>query len=245
MSRDGGRSFAEANEWRQCVSREDAGREAARAALGSLVMCGADLGARAKRRARVERRRGGATWARVNGAPSRVDAIAIDAVTGELVALARRPARGACIARGERGRRLGRSPVTPCVPAGSRRGAGGARRARSPWPLARRGAFRDGRRFREDGRASKGRRRSRRSPTARRERSSSRCAPKGRGARGSSKRGPPTARRGSWPSWGTRPTGTHEDESDARVRALAWDGSRGVMWAAGAFGLVALRPARR
>ncbi|MGO8995814.1 MAG: hypothetical protein ACLQVI_21085, partial [Polyangiaceae bacterium] len=40
-------------------------------------------------------------------------------------------------------------------------------------------------------------------------------------------------------------TGANDDGDGARIRALCWDGGTGVVWAAGAFGLIALRPARR
>ena len=37
----------------------------------------------------------------------------------------------------------------------------------------------------------------------------------------------------------------NEEGDEVRVRALCWDAAAGVVWAAGGFGLVALRPARR
>ncbi len=40
--------------------------------------------------------------------------------------------------------------------------------------------------------------------------------------------------------------GSANEEGDGvRVRALCWDSARGVVWAGGGFGLIALRPARR
>ncbi len=239
VSRDGGKSFVEANDWRACVAREDAGREAAGAALGSLVMCGADLWGRTRMGALVWSGDRGATWTRANGAPARVDAIAIDAVTSELVAIARADA-GTCIeVRGT----AGRVAVTPCGPLPPAPvmalAANGGRVAVA---LAGRGAFRTndaGGWSRLEGTASL---------------TAIAYGPSGTlvvalCSEGEGRAWIVEARGHDGPArivaeLGDAPT-THEDESDARVRALAWDESRGVMWAAGAFGLVALRPARR
>jgi hypothetical protein len=238
VSRDGGKSFIEANEWRACVAREDGVREGTVSTLASLVMCGADLWGRTRTGAIVWSGDRGTTWARVNPALL-VEAVAIDVVTGELVAIARGDA-GACLeARGT----AGRLAVTPCgpLPAGPivALAANGGRVAVG---LANRGAFRTndaGGWSRLEGTATLTAMAYVRSGTL----VVALCS-EGEGrawiveARRSD--GPPriVAELGDAP-------GTHEDESDARVRALAWDESRGVMWAAGAFGLVALRPARR
>jgi len=238
VSQDGGKSFAEANEWRAYVAREDSVREPTPLTLASLVMWGADLWGRTRAGALVWSGDRGATWARVNGA-LRVEAIAVDAVTGELVAIARGDA-GACLeVRGT----AGRVAITPCapLPAGPMM-ALAANGGRVAVAFANRGAFRTndaGGWSRLEGTASLTAIAYVRSGTL----VVALCS-EGEGrawiveARGSEGPARIVAELGDAP-------GTHEDESDARVRALAWDESRGVMWAAGAFGLVALRPARR
>jgi hypothetical protein len=231
-SRDKGRSFAEANSWRALVSDEDA-RDGNPL---QLAMSGGDLWARTKSGALLWSGDRGATWARPL-ADKRFDAIACDASSGELVAVARiAGAAESLLARGSRGR------VTATACAALPRGAVLALAAEGghvALAVGRRGVFR-----------AEGDAWSRLEGTA-----AVTAITYARGgtllvALGSESDGRAwlvEARGGDGPARIVAELGdpaAQDDETDSRVGALAWDDVRAVVWAAGAFGLAAMRPAR-
>jgi hypothetical protein len=238
VSHDAGRSFAGANDWRACVAPEDAARGQQITALTSLALCGEDLWGCTRGGALVWSADRGATWTRV-ASEHPIDAISADAATGELVGLSHGEAGSRTIVRGRRGQ-LASSPCghLPGSQILSLAASGGSIAV----AFANLGAFRlgdAGEWSRLEGTASV---------------TAISHAPGGTVvvalcSEGEGRAWIVEARGGDGPArivaeLGDAPS-NHEDEGDLRVRALAWDDSRGVMWAAGAFGLVALRPARR
>jgi hypothetical protein len=239
VSRDAGKSFVEANQWRASVAPADAARGQQVTALASLVACGAELWGCTRGGALVWSGDWGASWSRV--APDRaIDAIAADVATGEIVGLSRGEAGACALVRGKQGRVVA-SPCGPLPPASAAYLA--ASGGRVSVALVNIGAFRLDRGAvwsRLDGTASV---------------TALAYGPSGTAvvalcSEGEGRAWIAEARGGDGPArivaeLGDAPPTTHEDENDARVRSMAWDEARGVMWAAGAFGLVALRPPRR
>jgi hypothetical protein len=230
VSRDGGRSFQESNGWRGFPGgNQEEGLD--------LVIAGKQLWGRAKSGALFASGDRGSSWIRAPAAHP-VDAIAADGVGGELVALARGPGRETLVGRSGSGEFV----FTPCgeLPPGrvARLVAHGPHLAAA---LAH-GVFRAeaGAWLRLEGTAG----------------ATAVAFTRGDGSVAVALHSDAEGRawileaRASSPAFvvaelGESGGGVQEDGEDARVRALLWDAERGVVWAAGGFGLCALRAARR
>jgi hypothetical protein len=249
VSTDGGRSFAEANGWRAVVARDDAG------GAPELALAGADLWGRTRAGALVYSGDRGGRWERA--APERrFEALAVDAASGDVVALARDGLAGVTIARGAAGRLVLAS--RPGLPSGRVVGlaSDGGRVAVG---VADRGVFVP---TEPGGATAAG------SAAWSRVEGTANVTALAFGARGAllvALASEAEAR--AWivlaPHGGSprivaeigdapRPSGTAliedgapmlDDDEPARIRALAWDDRAEVLWAAGPFGFAALRSA--
>ena len=228
VSEDAGGSFRPANGWRDGLGASEAVLE--------IACSGIDLWARASGGSVVWSGDRGASWTRVL-IGRRVDAIGVDATSGHLVALS----------RAETGTTISRGPVGCIVtsnagplPAGKILSLA-AHDGRVTVALAR-GAFRleDGVWSRLDGTAGL----------------TAMTFARGDGSlvialssEGEGRAWILEARAGA-PAFTVAEMGdaggsANEEGDGVRVRALCWDSARGVVWAGGGFGLIALRPARR
>ena len=234
VSDDGGRSFREANGWRSLLVPSEA-----EGALEIVTVAG-ELWGRGAAGTLVWSGDGGATWALVLP-DCRFEAIAGDATTGELVAVAREVA-ATTIARGAAGRVV--LERTGALPDG-RVLALAAEQGRVAVALPR-GAFRlEGEVWtRLDGTAGLTA-----MTFARRDGTlliALHSEGEGRAWLLEARAGAPalTVAELGDAGGGTNDAGEEADGDDARVRALCWDADAGAVWAAGGFGLAALRPAR-
>jgi hypothetical protein len=229
VSDDRGKSFREANGWRPLVRPGEAD-----GAL-EMVLVGGELWGRGTLGSLVWSGDGGATWAPI--LPTmRFDAIAGDTATGHLVALAGGDGGSMTIARGSGGRLA--LAEEGLLPAGKIR-ALAAYNGHLAVAMAS-GAFRaqDGAWHRLDGTAGL----------------TAMTFARGDGtlivalhSEGEGRAWILEARAGA-PALTVAEVGegegaATEDGDDVRVRALCWDESAGVVWAAGGFGLIAFRPA--
>jgi hypothetical protein len=229
VSRDGGRSFAEANGWRSLVVGQE--REGAL----DLALVGGDLWGRTPSGIVLFSGDRGETWSRVLP-ERRFDAIGGDLEAGDVVAVARDPG-GTTIARGAAGT-LALSTAGP-LPVGSMSLA--AQGGRLAVGVALRGAFQfDGGAWsRLEGTAALTALTFARDGTLA---MALHSEGEGRAWIVEARAGGPArtvAELGDTPG-----ISSHEDGDDARVRALSWDAGAGILWAAGGFGLTAFRPPR-
>jgi hypothetical protein len=226
-SGDGGASFQEINGWRELVGASETAVE--------IACSGSDVWVRSNSGGLVWSGDRGASWSHLL-AEVRFDAIAVDAATGQLVALSRSETT-TTISRGSAGS-LVTSSAGP-LPRG-KIVALAASDEHVTAALAR-GAFRleEGAWSRLDGTAGL----------------TAMTFARGDGSlvialcsEGEGRAWVLEARAGA-PAFTVAEmgdaAGANEDGDGVRVRALGWDAALGVVWAGGGFGLIALRPARR
>jgi hypothetical protein len=235
VSEDGGATFREANGWRALFAPGEAD------GVLEIVVAGAELWGRGASGALVWSGDHGTSWSRALP-EHRFEAIAADAASGQIVALAREES-STSVARGANGEggKLVVSSVA-VLPAG-RILSFAVHRDRLAVALGR-GAFRI------DGTAG--------AAWERLEGTAGLTAmgfARGDGtllialhSEGEGRAWLLEARQGA-PAFivaemGDVGASAAEEGDEARVRALCWDGAAGVVWAGGGFGLVALRPAR-
>jgi hypothetical protein len=239
VSSDGGRSFVEANGWRACVASEvgPGGRDVD----GPLEIAarGAEIWGRTRSGALVASRDRGATWERV-AAGKRFEAIALDAATGDLFAVARdagathvlQVAQGAVLGGAFVAEDWAALPSGPVIDLAAHAGE-------LAIGVLGRGAFR--------GASGASRAWARLEGTA----SITALTFGSFGAilvalysDGDGKSWIVEGKPEVPPSVVAELEAPADDDEGARVKALRWDDRRKVLWAAGGFGLAAVRPVR-